>query len=288
MKRYQFLLLVLIGLLVMFGVILFLGSSNIALLNPKGLVALKERNLIITAILLMALVILPFYIFTFVIAWKYRAGNTKTTELRRGRKVIPEFVWWLIPSIVVVMLAAVTWQATHALDPKRPLASAARPITIQVVALNWKWLFIYPEQNMATVNFIEFPAETPLHFELTADAPMNSFWIPELGGQIYAMAGMTTQINLMADAPGEFPGSATEINGQGFAGMRFIAKATSQSEFDAWVASARNAARPLTSATYAALAKPSESNAVAYYSEVAPDLVRSILFKYAPTIGGNH
>jgi cytochrome o ubiquinol oxidase subunit 2 len=219
--------------------------SNFALLNPKGLIALEERNLMITAVLLMLIVVIPAFIMLAVFAWKYRAGNSRTDLIQNpglynhSAKVV--FLWWLFPSLIIFVLAMTTWHKTHALDPYKPIVSETKPITIQVVALQWKWLFIYPEQDIATVNFIQFPVNVPINFELTADnAPMNSFWIPELSGQMYAMAGMSTKLHLIANTTGDFAGSAAEISGKGFSGMRFVARASSQAEFDDWVFQAKN------------------------------------------------
>jgi cytochrome o ubiquinol oxidase subunit 2 len=156
------------------------------------------------------------------------------------------------------------------------------------VALQWKWLFIYPEQNIATVNFVEFPNSTPVNFQLTADAPMNSFWIPELGGQMYAMPGMSTQLHLMADRPGEFNGSAAEISGKGFSGMKFIAKATSQKDFDTWVKSVKQSSNMIDLSKYNKLAEPSENNPVITYASVEKDLYNSIIMKFMPAMDNMH
>src|SRR5262249_6679452 len=148
--------------------------------------------------------------------------------------------------LIIAPMAVITWRSAHELDPYKPLQSEARPLMIQVVALDWKWLFIYPEEGIATVNFIQFPVHTPIQFTLTADgSPMNSFWIPQLSGQIYSMTGMTTPLHIIADEPGEYAGRANELNGKGFADMHFVAKATSQSEFDEWVASVKGSGQVL-------------------------------------------
>lgn len=280
-KKYKvaFLLLFLFGVLAL--VLLFLhGHNNLTVLNPKGLIALQERNLIIFALLLSLTVVIPVFIFTFAIAWKFREGRGEKYEPDWDHNRLLEIAWWAIPAIVIFVLAVVTWRGTHALDPRKPIEASAKPITIQVVALQWKWLFIYPEQNIATVNFIEFPVRTPVNFELTADAPMNSFWIPQLGGQIYAMAGMGTQLHLMADAPGEFAGSTAEISGRGFAGMKFTAKASSVADFDAWVRVVKGFGNTLDVAEYNKLAKPSENNTVAFYASTEENLFNEIIMKF--------
>jgi len=191
-------------LLLSLGVVLlvagYLHGHSIAVLNPQGFIANKERGLIVTITLLMLIVVIPVFALTFAIAWKYREGNTAarySPEWDHNRWV--EAVWWAVPLVLITVISMISWSSSHELDPFRPLRSANPPITIQVVALQWKWLFIYPDQNIATVNFVQFPANTPVDFQITSDAPMNSFWIPQLGGQIYAMAGMSTQLHLMEE-----------------------------------------------------------------------------------------
>ena len=178
-------------------------------------------------------------------------------------------------------MAFVTWNAAHELDPYKPIENGKTPLTIQVVAIDWKWLFIYPEQGIATVNFVEFPAQTPIRFELSADgSPMNSFWIPELSGQIYSMAGMATVIHMMADGPGVYPGRAAEINGKGLADMTFTAKSVWQSDFDDWVALVKRSPLKLTGPVYNELVKPSLNHPIQLYSDVESDLFNKIVMKY--------
>jgi len=232
-------------------------------------------------VLIMLLVAIPLLVLLYTFAWKYRAGNKDAKhEPERVGGVWAQLRWWAIPAVIIVTIGIINWKTTHALDPYRPITSDTPPLTIRVVALEWKWLFIYPAQGIATVNFVQFPAGTPVHFELTADGPMSSFWIPELGSQIYAMAAMQTQLNLMANTTGEFAGKDSEINGEGYAGMTFTAKSTSQADFDAWVASVRQSSNPLTVDTYNALATPSQNDPPVSYSSVDPNLYDTILMKY--------
>ena len=250
-------------------------------LNPQGPIALQERNLIITAVILMLIVAIPLLIMLYTIAWKYRSANKNVKrDPEKTGGFFGQIVWWAIPAVIVIVLGIINWKSTHALDPYKPIISDTKPMVIQVVALDWKWLFIYPQENIASVNFIEFPAGTPVHFDLTADAPMNSFWIPQLGSQIYAMSGMMTQLNLEASAPGEFPGKAAEINGDGYAGMNFMAKAVSQSDFDAWVQGIQQESSTLDESSYSSLLAPSESNPPSFYSSVDKALYNSIIMKY--------
>lgn len=258
-----------------------IANHHIVIPQPQGLVAMQERNLIIFSISLMLLIIIPSVLLTFFVAWKFRASNTNEEYQPEAQaNKVTEVIWWVIPFFVVVVLASLTWITTHALDPYRVLKSNVKPITIQVISLRWKWLFIYPDQNIATVNYIQFPVNTPINFELTADSPMNSFWIPQLAGQIYAMNGMSTQLHLLASKTGIYPGSTAEISGDGFADMRFNAKVTSQSDFENWVKVVKKRNKPFTVTTYNILYVPSENTRVTFYSSVEKDMYKKILLQY--------
>lgn len=275
-KRYPRLF----GILPVLGMLL-LSGCNWTLLDPKGQVGIEQKNLILIATGLMLLVVVPVIIMTLAFAWKYRASNksaTYTPDWSHSTKI--EAAVWIIPIMIIIALGYVTYLSTHRLDPYRPLDSDVKPVRIDVIALDWKWLFIYPEQGIATVNKINFPANTPVNFRVTSDAVMNSFFIPGLGGQIYAMAGMTTKIHLIANEEGVFDGISANYSGAGFTGMKFKATATSQAEFDAWVAEVKRSPLKLDKATYDALAKPSENNPVALYGEASPDQFQTIVDKY--------
>ncbi len=252
------------------------------ILDPKGQVAADEKSLIITATVLMLLVVIPVIVMTFLFAWKYRASNKDaiyTPKWSHSNKI--EAVVWIIPIIIVSCLAVVTWNTTHKLDPYRPLDSDKKPINVQVVAMNWKWLFIYPDLNIATVNQLAFPKNVPVNFRITSDAAMNSFFIPQLGGQIYAMAGMETKLHLIANEAGTYKGMSSNYSGAGFSGMKFNAIATETPEqFDAWVQKVRAAGKSLNADAYLALAKPSENNPVAFYNMPEPRLFDAVLHKY--------
>lgn len=257
-------------------------SNDIAILSPKGTIAAEQRNLMVVATLLMLIVVVPVYIMTFVIAWKYRIGNKKAryTPDWDGNKAV-ETLWWGVPLAIIVVLAGITWKSSHDLDPFRPINASAQPITIRVVALQWKWLFIYPEENIATVNYIQIPKDTPVNFEITSDAPMNSFWIPQLGGQVYAMAGMKTQLHLIANEEGSYAGSSANLSGKGFAGMKFTADAVSTDEYKHWVQSIQvSSSNVLNDEEYKKLAVPSENNIVSYYSRTDRDLYNNVIMKY--------
>jgi cytochrome o ubiquinol oxidase subunit 2 len=196
--------------------------------------------------------------------------------------IMTELVWWAIPLEIVLVLGALTWTSTHELDPHKALTLQGETLKIQVVALDWKWLFIYPEQNIATVNFVEFPANRPVEFDITADAPMNSFWIPQLGGQIYAMTGMVTKLNLVADEAGVFAGGSANYSGEGFAHMKFQARAVPQQDFDTWVGNIRASSSTLDLATYDTLARPSDASMQEHFGSVASKLYDTILMKFMP------
>lgn len=257
------------------------AGSTVAILQPKGVIAQQQRDLLIFATLLSMVVIVPVYVLTIMIAIRYRKGNKKATytpDWDHSRKL--ETVWWGVPIAIILILSVVTWRSSHALDPFKPLSGNRAPVTIQVVALEWKWLFIYPEQNIATVNYIQFPENTPVNFVITADAPMNSFWIPELGGQVYAMNGMKTKLHLQANAPGTFKGSSANLSGEGFAAMRFTAEATSQSDFYKWVQNSKKALGTLGRQQYAELSKPTKDVSARFYGNVDSSLYDSIVMKY--------
>ena len=269
---------------------LLIGDTTVAILDPKGLIALKQRNLMITAVLLMLIVVIPVFILAFYVVLKYREDNPNHKKYTPDwdHDVKLQLSMWIFPTIIVLILSTIMWNATHKLEPQTPIAADTKPMTIQVVALRWKWLFIYPEQGIATVNFVNFPEDTPIAFQLTADeAPMNSFWIPQLGGQLYAMSGMVNRLNLIADETGVYYGSNAEISGKGFAGMRFPAKSLSQDDFDAWVASVKQSPNQLTFEEYTKLSQPSEDTPPAFYSSTADHLFSTIIKKYQAPMNSN-
>lgn len=267
--------------IILIGVLILHGSGNIAVLNPSGWVGLQQRNLIVLVSLIMLLIVIPVVVLTIYFGWKYRAGNDKAKyEPEWDNSHLIESIWWGVPLVVVIFFAVLTWMSSHQLDPYKPLQSDVKPLRIQVVALDWKWLFIYPEQQIATVNYIQFPENTPLNFEITSDAPMNSFWIPALGGQIYAMPGMRTKLHLIANKIGSYRGVSANISGEGFAGMTFTAKASSHEEFDAWVSGVKQSGGSLDAVEYSLLMKPSSYNPVAFYVLRDEGLFDQIVMKY--------
>jgi cytochrome o ubiquinol oxidase subunit 2 len=198
-----------------------------------------------------------------------------------------EAVWWAIPIVIIFIIGAVTVHYTYKLEPSRPLAAEKEPLVIQVTSLDWKWLFQYPEQGIATVNYLKFPAGVPVRFELTSDAPMNSFWIPQLGGQIYTMSGMAMKLHLMADEPGVYRGSGANFTGKDFAKMRFNAYAVTEQEFEAWVEQVKFMAPALTLEGYNQLAQPGTMGTMDF-SSFPKGLFESTVTKYSVDGGHKH
>jgi len=266
----------------------YLHHTNIPILEPAGPIASKERGLIYFALGLSLIVVIPVFSLLGIFAYRYRESNTKakySPKLDHNR--VAETAWWLIPSVIILFLARVAWSSSHSLDPYQQIASTNRTVTIQVVALDWKWLFIYPSQGVASLSNFQIPTNTPIKFEITSDTVMNSFWIPQLGGQIYAMPGMSTELNLMASKNGIFNGSSANISGEGFSGMTFTAKASSYSDYSSWLSRLSASPKKLNLSTYNQLAKPSQYNLVTSYSGVVPNLYNSIIYKYMTPIYGS-
>lgn len=281
MKR-KFLIGILAIVLGVVGIVTVLASENALVVHPKGMIAQSELELIIANIILMLVIILPTYALLFTVVWKYCLKNEPAKyDPDHSFGAMGVVLMWGLPSIVVIVMSIVTWNATHKLNPYKPIDSQVKPLTVQVVALDWKWLFIYPELGIATLNYLHLPERTPIHFKLTADgSPMNSFWIPQLSGQIYSMTGMSTQLYLMADGPGKYLGKAVEINGEGYADMTFSVVSSSQSHFEDWIKEVKKSSHHLTEETYEELVQPSVNKSVILYSEVEEDLYHKIIHKY--------
>jgi cytochrome o ubiquinol oxidase subunit 2 len=247
-------------------------------LDPQGPIASAQRLLLINSTAIMLVVVAPVIVATLAFAWWYRSSNPRagrSPELAYEGRI--EFVVWSIPALIVMLLGGVIWIGSHQLDPRAPILANDEPLRVEVVALDWKWLFIYPDQGIAAVNQLIIPAGIPVEFRLTSATVMNSFFVPQLGSQIYTMGGMTTHLNLLADEPGEYPGFSANFSGDGFSEMRFIAKAVPAGDFDAWVARVRGTGPALDNAGYAQLAKPSKAVPATTYRSVAPMLFERIV-----------
>lgn len=262
---------------------LILSGCDAALLNPKGQIGLEERRLILTAIGLMLIVVVPVIIMALVFTFKYRAGNNAKYSPNWAHSNKIEAVVWGVPILIILILGTITWKTTHSLDPYRPLDSDQKPLVVEVVSLDWKWLFIYPEQGIATVNEIAFPKDRPVEFKITSNSVMNSFFIPQLGSQIYAMAGMQTKLHLDAHEAGEYRGISSSYSGKGFSGMKFTAIATpDEAGFNEWVQKVKQSPNTLNNmAAFNKLAAPSEFNKPEYFSSVDPNLFGNVIAKFA-------
>ena len=258
-------------------------------LDPAGPVARSERDLMVTAVLLMLIVAIPVFVMLFGFAWRYRASraNARYTPDWAQSRVVDSIVW-LVPAVIVVAIASLVWIRTHHLDPYREVPSGAAPFPVEVVARDWDWLFIYPEQRLATLNELAFPLGRPLQLRITSDTVMNSFMIPALGGQIYAMAGMETKLNLLADRAGQFTGRNYQYSGDGFPLQTFAANALDEDSFAAWVRDARTKASPLDMQAYRQLATTDAGGSVRYFTPTSGLFDRIIESYDHGTPGTNH
>lgn len=266
-------------------------DNNFAVLNPKGFIAAEQKELFIFTVLLSLVVVIPVFVMLFLFAHRYNEKNQKAKYSPNldGNKTL-ETIWWGVPILLIFILSIVTFQSSHKLNPFKPIDAEAKTLKIQVLALQWKWLFIYPEENIATVNYLKIPVDRPIEFAITSDAPMNSFWIPQLGGQIYAMSGMSTEINLIANTVGEFRGSSANLSGRGFAGMNFPVHATSEADFDSWVVELSDNAdhADLDSNEYKKLTSPTQNDKPKFYHLHDNNLYHDSVMKYIEPSENKH
>ncbi|WP_421993891.1 ubiquinol oxidase subunit II [Roseococcus sp.] len=264
-----------------------LGGCNLVVLSPAGDVAQRQGNLVVISTVLMLIVIVPVMALTAFFAWRYRAANqTARYEPDWDHSTGLELVIWACPLVIIICLGALTWAATHLLDPYRPLshigpdqpvAADVRPLEVNVVALDWKWLFIMPEYGIATVNELAAPVNRPIRFRISATSVMNSFYIPALAGQIYAMPGMETKLHAVINNPGVYEGLSANYSGAGFSGMRFRFHGLSDQDFEGWVDRVRGSGTALDRAGFLALARPSENVPVRHFSTVDPSLFDAVV-----------
>ncbi|MFC3579571.1 ubiquinol oxidase subunit II [Sphingomonas hylomeconis] len=247
-------------------------------LDPQGPVGAGERQVLLNALVIMLGIVVPTILATFAFAWWFRAGNARAEHKPdwsySGRL---ELLVWSVPALVVIFLGGIAWIGSHDLDPYKPLPASTAPLRVQVVALDWKWLFIYPDQGVASVNRLVVPAGTPVAFSITSATVMNSFFVPQLGGQIYAMAGMETRLHLQADRPGRYRGLSAHYSGKGFPGMRFMVDAVPPRQFAGWLAATRQQGMALDRSAYLALTRDSENVAPYGYRAVAPGLFAAVV-----------
>jgi len=264
-----------------------LAGCDWVVMNPMGDVALQQRNLVLFATFLMLLIVIPVIALVGIFAWKYRASNKDARyEPDWDHSTLLELLIWTAPLLIVICLGAVTWTGTHLLDPYRPigrisadkpLPANVKPLEVQVVALDWKWLFIYPEYGFATVNELAAPVDRPIQFRLTSSTVMNAFYVPTLAGMIYTMPSMETKLNAVINKPGNYEGFSSNYSGAGFSGMRFRFHGLDDAAFSAWVARNKAARVPLSRGNYLKLVEPTEKVAVMRFGTVAPGLFEAVV-----------
>jgi cytochrome o ubiquinol oxidase subunit II len=253
------------------------SSRAEGVLDPQGPVAAAEREILLNATAIILVVVIPVIVLTLVFAWWYRASNTRAVyqpEWAESGRI--ELVVWAIPVMTVLLLASVAWTSSHDLDPARPLSATVKPVRIEVVSLDWKWLFIYPDSGVATLNQLTVPAGVPIEFILTSTNVMDAFWVPQLGSMIYTMPGMTTRLNLMADHAGNYPGLSSNFSGDGFSDMRFIVHAVPAAAFSSWLAATHGQGQALDGGAYAQLALTGSDVSLKTYGSVEPGLFERI------------
>jgi cytochrome o ubiquinol oxidase subunit 2 len=260
-----------------------LSGCTEGVLDPHGPVAAAEQQILFNSLGIMLAIVIPTILATLGVAYWFRASNKRA-------RYLPNFDYsdrlealvWSIPAMTVILVGGVAWVGSHDLDPRRAIASTVKPVTVQVISLDWKWLFIYPEQGIASVNRLIVPVDTPISFELTSSGVMNSFFVPQLGSQIYTMSGMATHLELLADHPGTYRGMSAQFSGDGFADMHFAVDAVPAREFALWVDVARNTGPVLDAQAYDGLVKPSHAVTPFTYRAVTPGLFTTILTSGAP------
>jgi cytochrome o ubiquinol oxidase subunit 2 len=260
-----------------------LGGCTRGVLDPQGPVGDAEKTILLNSLGIMLAIVIPTIVATLAVAWWFRASNTRARyrpDWEYSGRI--EMIVWAIPAMVVLLLGGIGWIGSHDLDPPKPIASGIKPLDVEVISLDWKWLFIYPDLGIASVNRLVVPAATPISFRLTSATVWNSFFVPQLGSQIYAMAGMATRLNLQADKPGTYPGLSAQFSGDGFSDMHFAVDAMPQAQFSGWVTAAQGNGPALDAATYKALAQQSKAVIPYTYRSVTPGMFDAIVNTQAP------
>ncbi len=261
-----------------------IGGCSEGVLDPKGPISVAQRQIMFNSLGIMLAIVIPTILATLGVAYWFRSSNSRAyyqPDFEYSGRI--EMLVWSIPTMTVLLVGGVAWVGSHDLDPPKPIASTVKPINVQVVSLDWKWLFIYPDQGIASVNHLTVPVATPVSFQLTSSGVMNSFFVPQLGSQIYAMAGMVSRLHLQADHLGTYPGLSAQYSGSGFADMRFAVDAVSDESFAQWVDAARSAGPTLDEQAYVDLAKPSKAVSPFTYRAVASNLFNRIVSSDNPS-----
>lgn len=283
-RLFQVALSVFVAALIIGALVFVTYGRDIPVLSPAGTIADDQRLLILITVALGVFVVVPVFILLFAIGWRYRASNRKAVyqpdmDGHRGL----ELLWWGIPCLIILVLGVITVIYTHKLDPYRALESDVEPVKVQVISLQWRWLFIYPEQGVATLNYLNIPEKTPIDFTITSDGAMNSLWIPALAGQVYAMSGMSTQLHIMADGVGTHHGSSANISGEGYADMNFKVYSMTQTDYDEWLEKARLSDNVLNTSTYKEVAKETRGGPETTFRLEGADVYDSVIMKYMST-----
>ena len=257
------------------------------ILDPQGPIGAAEKTILIDSVAIMLAIVLPTIIAIFAFAFWFRSSNAKARyQPDWAYSGAIELVVWAVPALTVILLGGVAWIGAHRLDPAAPIAGPQKPLRIQAVSLDWKWLFIYPDQKIAGINTLTVPAGVPLQFELSSASVMNAFFIPQFGSMIYTMNGMTSRLNLQVDRPGTYQGLSSHFSGDGFSGMHFDVHAVSPEQFSKWTQEASSAAKSLDAQSYQEIAKPSMDNAQVIYRLADPNLFSSIVTQKLPPSAG--
>ena len=284
-------LLILTSCMMMLALLAACQGHNIGMLNPKGIVAYEQRKLFFDTLALMLIVVLPVIVMSFTFVYHYQASHhVKDYKPNWSHSYFLETLWWGIPCVIIVILAVITWKKTHELDPyNRIPGHAEAPMVIQVIALPWKWLFIYPQQNIATVNYLVIPVGQQIEYWITADnVPMSAFFIPQLGSQIYAMAGMRTRLHLLANQTGTFDGMNTQYNGDGFSDMHYVVTAIPPDKMNVRLSQVQQSANALTQTNYLQLLNPSIGNPPKFFAGIEPGLFENVIATYMNSNGTAH
>jgi cytochrome o ubiquinol oxidase subunit II len=265
------------------ALLFLLAGCSGGVLEPQGPIGAANIQILLNALVIMLVIVVPTIVGVLVVAWWFRASNTRARYrpgfVYSGRI---ELIVWAIPLLVILFLGGVIWIGAHALDPFKPIETQEKPVEVQVVSLDWKWLFVYPELGIASVNNLVIPNKVPVHFSLTSASVMNMFFVPQLGSMVATMNGMVTQLWLQADQTGELYGQSSQFSGKGFADMNFIVHAVPPDRFEQWVAAAREAGPSLDAAAYHALMQPSQNVAPLTYRSVAANLFDDIATRKIP------
>ena len=257
---------------------LCLAACQPAVLDPAGPVGEAQKSILLGSVAIMLCIVVPTILATLGFAWWFRASNPRATRLPDwSYSGQIELVTWAIPLLTITLLGGVAWVGSHQLDPARPLDSKLPVLEVQVVSLDWKWLFIYPDQQVASVNELVIPAGRPVHFQITSASVMNAFFVPQLGSMIYAMNGMASGLHLQADQPGSYRGLSAHLSGDGFSDMHFGVRSVDAADFAAWVEGVRKGGRALDAAGYVQLTKQSIKDPVSTFGTVEPDLFQKVV-----------